>query len=110
MTQPQLGDEIYVHSSLYISHGSDDFCGGLCTIDRIEYSKTLPPHHRNYCMVGIAERPGWLYNYLYLLEEQDKLRGQFGDQRGHPDPDIDTPWLEEGDFVNGEVYHGPPVW
>ena len=118
--KPKIGDKIYVHSSFYISHGSDDFVGGLCTIDGIEYSKTLPEDHCNYCMVRIKERPSMVrikerpstaYNYLYLLEEQEELKEQFGDQVGYPDTDIDTPWLEKGDIVgDGEIYDGDPMW
>ena len=82
MKKPKIGDKIYVHSSFYISRGSDDFVGGLCTINEIEYSDHLPPDHYNYCSVGVEERPGTLYNYKYLLDEQDELKEQFGDQVG----------------------------
>ena len=76
----------------------------MCTINEIEYSDHLPPDHYNYCSVGVEERPGTLYNYKYLLDEQDELKEQFGDQVGYPDPDVDTPWIEKGDIVNGEEY------
>jgi len=110
MKKPKIGDTIYVNSSFYISHGSDDFCGGKCTINRIEYNEKLGKDHCNYCMVGIKERPGTMYNYKSLLDQQKELKKQFGNNVGHPDPDIDTPWIEDGDIVNGKVYHGPDVW
>jgi len=107
---PKVGEKIYVGTSLYISHGSDDFIGGKCTISKVQYSDHLPKDHCNYCMVGIKERPGYMYNYRALLEDQKKLKKEFGNRVGRPDPDIDTPWIEDGDIVNGEVYHGPDVW
>ena len=108
--KPQVGDKIYVGSSFYISHGSDDFAGGICTISSIEYSDSLDEDHCNYCMIGIKERPGYLHNYKSLMEKQKELKKTYGKQKGHPDPDIDTPWLEEGDWVNGKEYKGPPQW
>lgn len=110
MKKPKIGDKIYVYSSFYISHGEDDFVGGLCTINEIEYSDNLPSDHCNYCMVGIEERPGTMYNYKVLLEEQEELKKEFGDQVGYPNPDINTPWIEKGDIVDEEVYDGDPIW
>lgn len=108
--KPEIGNKIYVHTRLYISRGSDDFHGGICTINEIEYSDDLPENHFNYCMIGVKERPGFLLNYEYLMDEQDKLKEQFGEQVGYMDPDVDTPWIEDGDFVNDKIYHGPDVW
>lgn len=85
--EPTIGQKIYVPSSLYVYRGQDDFAGGIATINKIEKSKTLPPDHYNYLMVGIAERPGSLYNWRPLLERQEELKGMYGDQIAHPDPD-----------------------
>jgi len=110
MKLPKVGDTIYVDSSFYISHGEDDFVGGKCEISKVEISKRLPIDHCNSIMIEVKERPGTLYNYKYLLEEQDKLKKEFRNKKGHADPDINTPWIEEGDIVNGEIYHGPDIW
>lgn len=110
MKAPKIGAKIYVDSSFYISHGSDDFAGGKCTISSIEYSDHLNEDDCNYCMIGIKERPGYSYNYKILLEEQAELKKEYGNQVGHPDPDIDTPWITDGDTVDGKVYHGPDIW
>lgn len=107
---PKVGDTIYVGSSFYISHGSDDFCGGKATIGKIEFNDRLGKDHVNYCMISIKERPGVMYNYKDLLERQKELKKQFGNKKAHPDPDIDTPWIQDGDTVNGEIYHGPDIW
>jgi len=85
--EPHVGQKIYVSTSLYLSHGMDDFEGGIATISKIEKSKDLPEDHCNYLMVGIKERPGTLYNWKLLLEEQEKLKKRFGKNLAHPDPD-----------------------
>lgn len=104
---PEVGQKIYVHSSYYISHGSDDFVGGLATIsavkEGISAGKPCP-------FVSIEERPGVEYNWEFLEEEQEELKKQFGEEKSHSQPDIDTPWLEKGDILNGEIYDGPDVW
>jgi len=85
--KPEIGEKIYVPTSLYIGHGEDDFSGGLATIDEIEYSDHLPEDHFNYTMVGIKERNGTMYNWLYLFENQDKWAEEYKGQIAHPDPD-----------------------
>lgn len=84
---PKIGMKIYVPSSFYLSHGADDFEGGIATISKIEYSKTLPPDHCNYCFVGIKERKVSMYNYGILLSEQAELKKEYGKRKAHPDPD-----------------------
>lgn len=96
----KVGDDMYIPSAMYISRGSDDRVGGLAEIKSID-SKG---------MVSFKEIPGVSYNYEYLLKEQDKLKKEFGNSRAYPDPDIDTPWIESGDIVNGETYKGKPIW
>ena len=110
MKEPKVGDTIYVGSSFYISHGEDDFVGGKCIISKVEFSKTLPKEHNNYCFVEVEENRGVLHNYTLLMKEQDKLKKQFGDNKGYVDPDINTPWIEDGDWVDGSIYHGPDIW
>ena len=87
VTQPVIGQKIYVPSSLYLYRGEDDFAGGIATINKIEKSKNLPEDHYNYLMVGITERPGSMYNWRPLLERQEELQKMYADQIAHPDPD-----------------------
>lgn len=107
---PVIGQEIYIPTALHISNGSDDVHGGLAKISKIETSKTLPEDHYNYCFVSVEEVPGTGYNYKSLLEQQDELKEEFGKTRAYPDPDEDTPWIEDGDSVNGEIWRGGDVW
>lgn len=85
--QPKIGQLIYVGTSLYLSHGEDDFIGGKAIISGIDYSKHLPSDHYNYCMVEVEENPGTEYNWLYLLENQKKWAKEFQNQKAHSDPD-----------------------
>lgn len=87
VTEPVIGQKIYVPSSLYVYRGEDDFAGGIATINKIEKSPWLPEDHYNYLMVGIAERPGSMYNWRPLLERQEELQKMYADQIAHPDPD-----------------------
>lgn len=110
MKLPKKGQEIYIGTSLHISRGSDDVQGGKATIKSVNLSNHLPPEHYNYVMVEVEEVPGHEYNYKYLLEKQDEYKERFGENKAYPDPDVDTPWIEDGDIVNGEVYHGEDIW
>ncbi len=87
MEEPKIGQEIYVQSSFYVYRGIDDFAGGLATINKIEHSDHLPKDHVNYTMVGIIERPGSMYNWNNLVENQEKLAKEYAGQKAHPDPD-----------------------
>lgn len=86
---PNIGDKIYVPTYLYLSRGRDDFQGGLCTISRVECSNTLPEDHCNYCFVRTKESGrSTSHNYKMLLEEQAKLKKEFGKNKGYKDPDM----------------------
>src|SRR5688572_19049791 len=50
---PEIGQDIYIRSAYYIDHGEDDFDGGLCKINRIEYNPGCP-NLVNRIMVGIV--------------------------------------------------------
>ena len=94
---PFIGQKIYVPTALYLSHGKDDFEGGIATINKIEESHILPSSDFNYLMVGIQEEPGVMYNWKYLVEEQEKWKKIYGDQIAHSNPD-DRP--EFNNFFN----------
>jgi len=108
VTTPEVGDKIYVNSSFSISHGSDDFTGGLATVKRVY--KSMSGGDPNCIFVDIVEG-NRSYNWTqFLADDQAELKKEFGRRKAHPSPDIDTPWIEPGDTVNGQVYKGPPVW
>lgn len=104
------GDKMYVGGSCSISNGSDDVAGGLATIKEIEINERLGAGHMNGIFVTFEELPGHSYNYKGLLEEQERLSKEYKDRIAHPDPDVDTPWIEQGDIVNGEIYKGKSIW
>lgn len=105
---PKVGQKIYVDTSLYLSHGSDDFVGGIATVTRV-YKEISGGEKVTF--VDIAERPGHGYNWTqFLMNKQAELKKEFGKRKAHADPDIDTPWIEPGDIVNGQRYSGPPIW
>ena len=83
---PKVGDTIYVDSAWYLSHGEDDFEGGRVTVSsvRVDTSAGEPTW-----FVSITERPGHSYNWAILKERQAELAAEFGDKKGHPDPDND---------------------
>jgi len=87
MKTAKVGEKIYVPGACYVYRGEDDFEGGMATISEVEYSDDLPEDHFNYIMVGIIERPGTMYNYKNLMEQQIELKVLYGDSIAHPDPD-----------------------
>ncbi|MBT3398279.1 hypothetical protein HOA55_05455 [archaeon] len=81
---PEIGQDIYLPTVGYISHGADDFEGGLCKVVDIQIGiggvgKTP--------FVYVEERPGHGHNWEMLEERQQELKERYGDQRGRPDPD-----------------------
>jgi hypothetical protein len=79
---PKVGDDIYVDTSLYLSHGPDDFQGGLCKVSRVykEISAGKPT-----VFVVVKEGPGHDYNWEYLAERQAELKKEFGRRCGRWD-------------------------
>ena len=85
--EPYVGQKIYVDTDLYLSHGLDDFEGGIAVISKVVKDPDLPKNHHNHLMVGIKERPGTLYNWRYLKEKQEQLKERFKENKAHPIPD-----------------------
>lgn len=79
---PEVGDEIYVDTEVYISHGRDDFIGGRAKVTSVR--------RESYgCVITIEERPNCEYSWAGLAEKQAELKKKFGDQRAYEDPDYD---------------------
>jgi hypothetical protein len=80
----QPGDVIYVDTSLYVSHGIDDFRGGLGEVIEFGSSKSagVPTP-----FVKVAQDPDTWNNWKLLAAIQKKLREEFGKKWSHPDPD-----------------------
>lgn len=83
---PELrkGDVVYVDTELYISHGRDDFRGGLAEVTEVrpDISKGQPTP-----FIRVAQEPDTLHNWKILAADQKKLRAEFGKSWAHPDPD-----------------------
>ena len=86
--EPRVGAEVYIPSSRYLSHGRDDFAGGLCRI-----VKVVDEGHGLF--VEVQEHPGSQYAWAYLQEHQEVWRESFGVRRGHPDPDLRPEFNED---------------
>jgi hypothetical protein len=84
---PELsqGDVIYVDTSLYLSHGRDDFRGGLAEV--IEYRMDISAG-KPAPFVRLVQEPDTWHNWKMLAVEQKKLRVEFGKNWAHPDPDF----------------------
>lgn len=77
----KVGQDIYLGTEMFLSHGADDFLGGLCKV--IEVRK----EYENI-WVSVAETKGG-YNWTsFLAENQEKWRKEYGTRRGRPDPDL----------------------
>lgn len=85
--KPIIGEKIYVPTSLYLSHGRDDFAGGIATIDYIKEDTKSDILDYNRIMVGIKERENTGYNWQYLLANQEKWSKEYAGCIAHPDPD-----------------------
>jgi len=99
MRQIKVGDVIYIPSAFHISNGSADRRGGKATVTGFAKDG----------FVRVKEVSGG-FNPTYLLENQDKWAIEYGDTWAYPDPDVNTPWIEKGDIVDGKVYDGEPIW
>ncbi|HMC32234.1 MAG TPA: hypothetical protein VKL99_15480 [Candidatus Angelobacter sp.] len=83
---PELrkGDVVYIDTELYISHGRDDFRGGLGEVIEVKPDisggKPTP-------FVRVAQEPDTWHNWKILAADQKKLRDEFGKKWAHPDPD-----------------------
>jgi hypothetical protein len=83
---PAVGSDIYVRTSRYLSHGRDDFQGGLCKVAKVTTGISAG---QLTWFVEVEERPGTSYNWEILRDEQAKLKSKYGDTRGYEDPDND---------------------
>jgi hypothetical protein len=84
---PELraGDVIYLDTELYISHGRDDFRGGLAELVEVKIDKI---GGKPIAFVRAAQEPDTWHNWTtFLAPMQKKLREEFGKKWAHPDPD-----------------------
>jgi hypothetical protein len=56
MAKPNVGDKIYVEGTIYLTHGVDDFRGGICTVKAVQ-SHIVDGH--DFSSVEIEEEEIW---------------------------------------------------
>jgi hypothetical protein len=78
------GDVIYLESARYISHGCDDFCGGLAEVSEVSQAKRKG---QQVLLVRVIQQPDGMYEWNTLAAAQPKLRRQHGTNWAHPYPD-----------------------
>jgi hypothetical protein len=86
MAPPKPGDKIYFPTSLHISHGVDDFQGGLCTVVATRTEKR-PAGEVTY-VESEKDPDRWTLWETYLEPQQERLKQHFGEQKGAPNPDF----------------------
>lgn len=79
--EPEIGQFIYVPTSLYIDREEDDFQGGVCKITKID---------KNYAgegniFVEVEENPGVMHNWSYLTKNQEEWKLKYKDRKGKLD-------------------------
>ncbi len=82
---PEVGDTIYVPTSLYIDHGEDDVVGGLATVTNVISGISAG---RPTPFISVKEHPGNGYNWHMLKDRQEELKTRFGNEYAYPDPDF----------------------
>jgi hypothetical protein len=82
---PKVGDKIYVPSFLHLSHGVDDFLGGICTVTGVREDRI---GRKLITFVNIEEDPdSWMNWETYLAPQQEQLRQEYGERLGRRKPD-----------------------
>jgi len=81
---PKVGDRIYVPGFLHISHGVDDFEGGLVTVGEVRVDRIKG---QKVSFVYIKEDESWVNWDTFLAPMQEELRKHLGSKAGKPRPD-----------------------
>lgn len=90
---PRVGDKMYVPSQLHLTHGRDDFAGGVCTVAEVRHDMSKG---RLVTFVTVKEDPDAWYNWDgYLAPNQAEWRAEYGDRPGGPAPDFRPEFNED---------------
>jgi hypothetical protein len=94
MAKPKVGDRIYVEGMIYLSHGADDFQGGMCTVKAVDTS--VQAGGGESTNVEIEEDPGTWYSWdRYLGPRQEEWKARYGEQKAGPKPDFRPEFNDE---------------
>ncbi|MGV8125024.1 MAG: hypothetical protein AB2L14_35195 [Candidatus Xenobiia bacterium LiM19] len=69
---PEVGQEVYVDSSVYIEFPEQDFIGGLARISGVSADRKT---------IEVEEDPGGSFRWEKLMMMQTELRDRFGSAR-----------------------------
>ena len=78
---PTANQWVYAEGQLHLSHGEDDFAGGVARVKRVEIDAN------SRVWVEFEEQPGTMHNWEFLGPRQNQLRALYGKSRAHADPD-----------------------
>jgi hypothetical protein len=78
---PEVGQYVWHPSLLHLTHGVDDFEGGVCKV-------SVVVEKPDGIYVRLEELGDWEVSWKYLLEGQDEWRERYGKQPGRADPDL----------------------
>lgn len=84
VSRPTKGDKIYVPGFLHITHGVDDFEGGVVTVADVRFDTIKG---QNVMFVFIEEDESWVNWDTFLAPMQEDLKQHFGSKPGKPKPD-----------------------
>ena len=104
--RPKKGDKIYVPGFLHITHGVDDFEGGVVTVGDVRIDKI---GGQNVAFVYIVEDESWLNWDTFLAPMQDELRTHFGTKPGKPKPDL-RPEFNDSSFSQPNTSRTAVLW
>ena len=80
---PKVTDKVYIPSELHVSHGVDDYKGGLTTISSVEMSKP----DDGYIWIETAFYEAGKFRWDVLKKLQTDLATKFGTEPPKPTPD-----------------------
>ena len=84
-SRPRKGDKIYVPGFLHITHGADDFEGGVATVGDVRFDRIKG---KKVMFVFIEEDESWIKWDTFLAPMQQDLEKHFGAKPGKPKPDF----------------------
>jgi hypothetical protein len=94
MPKPSVGDKIYVEGTIYLTHGADDFRGGICTVKAVQLN--VKNGEEVVSSVEIEEDPGTWYTWPgYLESHQEEWKNMYGEQKAGPKPDYRPEFNDE---------------
>jgi len=85
---PKVGESVYIDTYIFVTHGIDDFYGGLCEVDLVNTDN-------GNVYISVKEDPGTSYNWKHLYQEQEQLKNKFGTNRGYQKPDLRKEFNEQ---------------